>query len=143
MGRGSGSSTHAQVTPVGAHGMPPPKPLKTYWSKAAYDFAGDAIAQTQQRLLVEAGEIAQKAAGWFLHVVQRDGEGSDQLLLCRGQEEEETWIVLVQLGEMREIEPDPGGEPLAEIMGLKPRMPRVLEGEDNERFAEIALPPQA
>lgn len=119
------------------------KPLKTFWSKAAYEFAGDEFAQLQLTLVNDVDEIVQKAAGWFVHSVTRDGEETAAVLLCRGEEDEDSWTVLVQLGELREIEPRPGEEPLQDVVGHKLSIPMPIESEDNEVFAEIELPPRA
>jgi|SRR5579871_2100681 len=111
---------------------------RIFWSKAALAFAGGELDELRKRLASETQDIMENTHDWFLHVVARNGEEDERILITRGTEEDSGWMVLVQLGEFRELTSEPGEAPLPEIQGMKPAMPRVIENDDNERFSEIA-----
>ena len=110
------------------------KSLKTFWSEAAVACVGEAVPQIQHRLLREVREVAQAAADFFLHVVALEEPESERVLVCRGAEEEDGWIVVVQLGEFREFERAPGVEI---VPGAASSTAMPLAGAANERFTEF------
>lgn len=113
-----------------------PKRLIGYWSKMAYEAAGKSFPALHAQVMEEAAEIVAQTHDWFVHVVEIE-EDAERILYCRGQEGEDAWAVIVQLGAFQPLEAEPDEEPLPEIAGMTPSMPVALPGEDNERFGEI------
>jgi len=111
------------------------KTLKTFWSEAAVARVGDAVPQIQHRLLREVRDLAARTSEFFLHVVALDELESERILLCRGAEEDDGWIVIVQLGEFRDLEAEPDEQP--EFLSVTPSAPVPLKGAANERFTEF------
>jgi hypothetical protein len=111
-----------------------PKPLVTFWSKAAIDEAGDSLMHIQRTVRLECGEIAGEAREWFLHIVRPEGGAA---YLCNGRNEGPAWHVSIQLAEFESMDPLPEDHPDPERRGQVLKMPRAVETPENDIFAEI------
>jgi hypothetical protein len=104
--------------------------ISLFWSKAALDAVGPSFAGLRTRVLKEATEIAERAAGWFMHTI--DCENPAILLHCVGAEDETGWEVLVRLGEYADL---PGIEIPSETAGnVGVKLPQEVDTADNELF---------
>lgn len=112
------------------------KSIRIFWSQAAIVFAANDFVVLERRLISEVTDIVAKANDWFLHVVSRDNEAGRHMLICRGREDQDAWLVAVQLGEHRQLAIAAGELSFLDELGVKPSEPLPIERDDNERFFE-------
>ena len=96
-----------------------PKPLKTFWSLAAFEACKSELDDTQSYVLSGVGELATKMDGWFFHSFPAP---AGCVLRCDAYPETDVWRVYVRIAEYV-------GEPIAQ--------PVAINSPENERFAEF------
>lgn len=92
-------------------------PLHIFWSFAAFEKCAYELETTQSLVVEEVGEIADKAGGWFFHVLTAP---AGHMLRCDGQPEAVGWRVHVGLAE------------------YEGNFPILIKSPNNEKFAEYA-----
>jgi hypothetical protein len=111
-----------------------PKPLRTLWSRAALEQAGDALPQLQRQLNQDFADVMAGAYDWFRHVLRQE---EPVVYLCTGQEEESFWRVHVQLAGYRPLPPLPEDHPDPARRGKVFKFAEALDIAGNEEFAEV------
>ena len=91
------------------------------------------MASLQRTLPAECSEIGFEARGWFIHVVEHENAAAS--FLCRGEEHDAEWQVLVQLAHYEPLE--------SEVRALPDlpatRRPFALDTAGNDDFQETHL----